>query len=127
MAHRFYCEIPSYGAGVGTMAFLKEGFCTLVAENGLGPEGSKPAGLRASIVNFVGNCNMSEKITGTVKWFNDEKGYGFIAQENGPDVFVHFSAIGGQGRRTLKDGEKVKFVVTQGKKGPQASEVDRLD
>ncbi len=61
---------------------------------------------------------MSEKITGTVKWFNDEKGYGFIAQENGPDVFV--------GRRTLKDGEKVKFVVTQGKKGPQASEVERL-
>jgi len=46
------------------------------------------------------------------------EGYGFIAQENGPDVFVHFSAIGGQGRRTLKDGEKVKFVVTQGKKAP---------
>jgi CspA family cold shock protein len=87
---------------------------------------NQQSGLRASIVNFVGNCNMSEKITGTVKWFNDEKGYGFIAQDNGPDVFVHFSAIGGQGRRTLKDGEKVKFVVTQGKKGPQASEVDRL-
>jgi len=87
---------------------------------------NQQSGLRASIVNFVGNCNMSEKITGTVKWFNDEKGYGFIAQDNGPDVFVHFSAIAGQGRRTLKDGEKVKFVVTQGKKGPQASEVDRL-
>ena len=64
---------------------------------------------------------------GRVKWFNDKKGFGFIESQEHGDVFVHFSAIGGQGRRTLKDGEKVKFVVTQGKKGPQASEVDRLD
>jgi CspA family cold shock protein len=87
---------------------------------------SASVGAAGVTLNHVGNRNMSEKITGTVKWFNDEKGYGFIAQEGGPDVFVHFSAIGGQGRRTLKDGEKVKFVVTQGKKGPQASEVERL-
>lgn len=87
---------------------------------------SASVGAAGVTLNYVGNRNMSEKITGTVKWFNDEKGYGFIAQESGPDVFVHFSAIGGQGRRTLKDGEKVKFVVTQGKKGPQASEVERL-
>ena len=61
--------------------------------------------------------------TGTVKWFNPDKGYGFITQENGPDVFVHFSAITGEGYRNLEENQKVEFEVTQGQKGPQASNV----
>ena len=61
--------------------------------------------------------------TGTVKWFNPEKGFGFITQEEGPDVFVHFSAIQGDGYRNLEENQKVEFDVTQGQKGPQASNV----
>ena len=61
---------------------------------------------------------------GTVKWFNETKGYGFIAQEDGPDVFVHFSAIQGDGFKTLTDGQKVEFTVTDGQKGPQAENVN---
>ena len=62
--------------------------------------------------------------TGTVKWFNSEKGFGFISQdEGGPDVFVHFSAIQGQGYKSLDENQKVEFEVTQGPKGPQAESV----
>ncbi|MFV8818655.1 cold-shock protein [Haliea sp. E17] len=64
--------------------------------------------------------------TGTVKWFNESKGFGFIAREDGPDVFVHFSAIQGDGFRTLADGQKVQFEVTEGQKGPQAANVVAL-
>lgn len=60
---------------------------------------------------------------GKVKWFSDSKGYGFITQENGTDVFVHFSEIKDQGFRSLKEGETVEFEVTQGQKGPQATNV----
>jgi cold shock protein len=60
---------------------------------------------------------------GTVKWFNGDKGYGFIAQEGGDDVFVHFSAIQADGFRTLEENQKVEFDVTQGPKGPQAENV----
>lgn len=60
---------------------------------------------------------------GTVKWFNESKGFGFIEQDNGPDVFVHYSGIGGDGFRTLGEGERVRFDVTEGPKGPQASNV----
>ena len=63
---------------------------------------------------------------GTVKWFNEAKGYGFIAQESGPDVFAHFSAIQGDGFKTLKEGQKVEFTITQGKKGPQAENIHPL-
>ncbi|KRW52632.1 cold-shock protein [Aeromonas allosaccharophila] len=65
-------------------------------------------------------------ITGTVKFFNETKGFGFIQQENGPDVFVHFSAIQGAGFRTLAEGQRVQFSVTQGQKGPQAENVTAL-
>ena len=61
--------------------------------------------------------------TGTVKWFSPEKGYGFISQEDGPDVFVHFSAIQGEGYRNLEEGQSVEFEITQGPKGPQAANV----
>lgn len=66
---------------------------------------------------------MSNLHTGVVKWFNDEKGYGFLQQESGPDVFVHFRAINGTGRRSLAEGQKVTFEITQGQKGPQAENV----
>ncbi|MEA3332985.1 MAG: cold-shock protein [Pseudomonadota bacterium] len=63
---------------------------------------------------------------GTVKWFNDSKGFGFIEQDNGPDVFVHFSAITGDGFKSLSEGARVSFDVVDGQKGPQASNVVRL-
>lgn len=66
---------------------------------------------------------MSNEIMGTVKWFNDEKGFGFIAQEAGKDIFVHFSAINGTGRKTLLEGQSVSFEVEQGDKGLQAKNV----
>jgi len=66
---------------------------------------------------------MSEKEQGTVKWFNGSKGFGFIEGDSGEDVFVHYSAILEDGYRSLDEGQRVEFVVTQGDKGPQASEV----
>ncbi|WP_030814056.1 cold-shock protein [Streptomyces sp. NRRL F-2799] len=66
---------------------------------------------------------MAERENGTVKWFNDEKGYGFITPESGPDLFVHFRAIQGNGFKSLKESQKVTFVRVQGQKGEQADEV----
>lgn len=66
---------------------------------------------------------MSDIRTGQVKWFNETKGFGFIEQSQGPDVFVHFSSIQSAGLKTLAEGQKVQFTVTQGKKGPQAENV----
>lgn len=66
---------------------------------------------------------MSDRETGTVKWFNDDKGFGFIEREQGEDVFVHFSSIRGEGYKTLNEGQKVEFTVGQGQKGPQAIDV----
>jgi len=64
--------------------------------------------------------------TGTVKWFNPEKGFGFIRQENGEDVFVHYSSIQGQGFKSLEEGQRVSFDITPGRKGPQATNVHKL-
>lgn len=70
---------------------------------------------------------MSEqRVTGTVKWFNDQKGFGFLAQEGGKDVFVHHSAIIADGYRSLTEGERVEFSITQGPKGPAAADVRKL-
>jgi CspA family cold shock protein len=66
---------------------------------------------------------MAERVVGTVKWFNNEKGYGFLAVEGGKDVFVHHTAIQSEGYRSLSEGQKVEFSVEQGPKGPQASMV----
>ncbi len=66
---------------------------------------------------------MSDRTTGTVKWFNNSKGYGFIEQEDGPDVFVHYSALSGEGYRSLNEGQAVEFDIEDGAKGPQAVNV----
>lgn len=66
---------------------------------------------------------MTEKVQGTVKWFNSTKGFGFIEREGGKDVFVHHSGIAGDGFKNLEEGQRVEFIVTQGEKGPQAQEV----
>jgi cold shock protein len=70
---------------------------------------------------------MTERVTGTVKWFNNNKGYGFIQRENGSDVFVHYSSILGTGFKSLMEGQQVEFVVEEGIKGPQANDVLVVD
>jgi CspA family cold shock protein len=69
---------------------------------------------------------MSERETGVVKWFNNQKGYGFIARDAGGDVFVHYSALTGEGYRTLNEGDRVEFSVQQGEKGPAAADVQKI-
>jgi CspA family cold shock protein len=66
---------------------------------------------------------MADRLRGTVKWFNEVKGFGFIEQDGGKDVFVHYSAISSTGYRSLKEGQRVEFVITQGQKGPAAQDV----
>ena len=69
---------------------------------------------------------MADREVGTVKWFNDSKGYGFIQRESGPDVFVHYRAIRGEGHRTQVEGQQVEFAVIQGQKGLQAEDVSKV-
>jgi len=70
---------------------------------------------------------MTDRIEGTVNWFNGSKGYGFISQEDGPDVFVHYTAINGEGFRNLMEGQRVEFSVEEGPKGLQAADVIPLN
>ncbi len=67
-----------------------------------------------------------ERINGTVKWFNDAKGFGFISREGGPDVFVHYSAVNSNGFKSLAEGDKVEFEIVDGPKGPQAANVTKV-
>jgi len=80
--------------------------------------------MESNLTKKIGSSYMSSQVEGTVKWFNDEKGFGFIEQEGGKDVFVHHSAIQSEGRRTLQDGQKVMMDVTDGQRGPQAENVN---
>lgn len=84
---------------------------TLVSANSGSKPSSKPSGNREQ---------------GTVKWFNVSKGYGFVTRGNGEDIFVHFRSINGKGRRILREGQSVEFVVTTGDKGPQAEDVEAI-
>ncbi len=77
-------------------------------------------------LRFSGYFKEVEMARGIVKWFNDTRGFGFIQQEDGEDVFVHYTAISGEGFRSLKEGEEVEFEITEGPKGPQASNVVKL-
>jgi CspA family cold shock protein len=76
--------------------------------------------------SFQGVAKMSDRQTGTVKWFNDAKGFGFITPESGADLFVHFRSIQGSGFKSLQEGQKVSFKVVQGQKGLQADEVQAM-
>jgi CspA family cold shock protein len=78
---------------------------------------------RPAVAGAASRTKKVKMAQGTVKWFNGDKGYGFIEVEGGPDVFVHFSAITGGGYRSLNEGQKVEFDITQGQKGPQAENV----
>src|SRR5262245_51384032 len=78
-----------------------------------------------TFVPFIRTSGRTNEVQGTVKWFNNSKGYGFIGREDGPDVFVHYSAIVGDGYRTLQEGDAVEFEIVQGPKGPQAANVQK--
>jgi CspA family cold shock protein len=67
-----------------------------------------------------------ERLKGTVKWFNNAKGYGFLGRDDGPDVFIHYSAITSEGYKSLQEGDKVEFEIVQGQKGPQAANVTKV-
>lgn len=87
-----------------------------------------PAGFPAESKGKLGeSVRMSVRETGTVKWFNDAKGFGFISRESGEDVFVHFRAIQMPGFKSLKEGQRVSFVVVEGQKGLQADSVEAAD
>jgi len=75
------------------------------------------------IIKKLKERDMSDQVSGTVKWFNDSKGFGFISQDNGQDVFVHYSAINADGHKTLREGQKVSMKVSEGAKGLQAENV----
>jgi CspA family cold shock protein len=81
------------------------------------------AGINRFKQKHMNLCREGVLVHGTVKWFNNSKGYGFIGREDGPDVFVHYSAITGDGYRTLQEGDSVEFEIVQGPKGPQAANV----
>ena len=82
-------------------------------------------GLHGVCETIESNVRRQIEVQGTVKWFNNSKGYGFIGREDGPDVFVHYSAIVGDGYRTLQEGDPVEFEIVQGPKGPQAANVQK--
>jgi CspA family cold shock protein len=85
-----------------------------------------PSGAFKFLEKLLGEVRRMEKLTGTVKWFDSKKGYGFITADNGQDVFVHYTGISGTGFRTLEEGERVSFSVMESDKGLKAVDVERL-
>jgi CspA family cold shock protein len=83
-------------------------------------------GVCAKEISRRGKARRKKMAEGTVKWFNDSKGFGFIEQDNGPDVFAHFSAINAEGFKSLAEGERVSFDVVEGQKGPQAANIVKI-
>jgi CspA family cold shock protein len=111
--------LVGYGSGEGSASQYRAGSSSLTGA-------SAPAGRRAPHLHHArpGRGRRESPVaTGTVKWFSPEKGFGFILQDGGPDVFVHYSAITGEGYRNLEEGQAVEFDVTDGQKGPQAANV----
>jgi CspA family cold shock protein len=82
---------------------------------------------RASLSRSTEDSTHVSRIRGKVKWFNNAKGFGFIGREDGPDVFVHYSAIQSEGYKSLQEGDEVEFEIAQGPKGPQAENVTRIE
>jgi len=91
----------------------------------INPEDEKPVPAFVCSTESLGGFVVMSRITGKVKWFNNSKGYGFIEQPGSSDIFVHYSAIQGDGFKTLEEGQEVEFEVTQGPKGPQAEKVTK--
>lgn len=83
-------------------------------------------GTRPRLEDVARGGNFVERLKGTVKWFNNAKGYGFIGRADGPDVFVHYSAISSEGYKSLQEGDQVEFEIAEGQKGPQASNVTKV-
>ena len=106
-------ELAMCQFGQNTQAFL--GLCILFLND-----------LRSAQKKFPQREHGENMAEGTVKWFNDAKGFGFIEQDNGPDVFVHFSQVQGDGFKSLAEGDRVSFDVTQGQKGPQSANVRKI-
>ena len=100
-----------------TLRLQNASYCGLIAGTPLGPP--TPRTCRKRGVQYV------ERLKGTVKWFNNAKGYGFIGRADGPDVFVHYSAISSEGYKSLQEGDQVEFEITEGQKGPQAANVTK--
>jgi cold shock protein len=109
--------VPAAGQVAGRTVYIPRTF-----RDRLAPKQGASAGPRAHGGRRIHNQEV-KMAQGTVKWFNGDKGYGFIEVYGGPDVFVHFSAIAGGGYRSLEEGQKVEFDITQGQKGPQAENV----
>lgn len=91
--------------------------CTFPAALGIAPFLGESAGNRGA--------HVAERLKGTVKWFNNAKGYGFLGRDDGPDVFIHYSSITTEGYKSLQEGDKVEFEIVQGQKGPQAANVTK--
>jgi len=90
---------------------------------------SRPALRRHSSFESLERASLDlvrRQVQGKIKWFNNSKGYGFIGRDDGPDIFIHYSAIAGDGYRTLNEGDAVEFEIVQGSKGPQAANVTKI-
>ena len=110
--------VPAAGQVAGRTVYIPRAF-----RDRLAPKQGASAGPAAVTGGAASTTKEVTMAQGTVRWFNGNKGYGFIAADGGPDVFVHFSVITGGGYRSLEEGQKVEFDITQGQKGPQAENV----
>jgi len=129
LENEFYISINLRQAKLVFLAWLNVDFCLCFMKTlfGLEQKLNTSCSLKLNSLKFVGGIRKMSKALGKVKWFNNAKGYGFIEQPGEQDIFVHYSAISGDGYKTLTQGQDVEFEVTNGPKGPQAENVLRVD